>query len=171
MEREPADITYVGNAGLVLLSPFLPPLFDRLGLITRTGADRPLLDPRAVYLLQYLAEARWDATEPELTLNKLLCGFDPATPAIASVTPTPEEVDNCDSLLQAAIHNWPAIRNTSPAGLRENFLQRAGRLTRHDARSTLDVERRTIDVLTDQIPWNRSIVFHRWMSEPLHINW
>jgi hypothetical protein len=33
------------------------------------------------------------------------------------------------------------------------------------------VQRKTLDVLVDQIPWSVSVVYHRWMAQPLYVTW
>ncbi|MES2452815.1 MAG: contractile injection system tape measure protein [Pseudomonadota bacterium] len=173
---ETGAMSYVRNAGLVLFNPFLPHFFERLGVLT-AGADGIAritgIDSisRAVHLLQYLVDERCDRPEPELILNKLLCGADAAAPVARSIVPDAGDRAICDEMIRAMIGNWTIVRNTSPTGLRETFLQRDGRLRREESRWTLDVERKTVDVLTDQIPWNRAVVYHRWMPQPLHVNW
>ncbi|WP_448205619.1 contractile injection system tape measure protein [Azospirillum sp. sgz302134] len=167
---------YVGNAGLVLLNPYLPALFDRLGVLTvgEDGVARVTgleATSRAVHLLQYLADGRCDRPEPTLVLNKLLCGLDPAIPVEPAIQPTDEQLGLCDGLLGAVIGNWPIIRNTSVAGLRETFLAREGRLERGADRWTLTVQRRTVDVLVDQVPWSFAVLYHSWMRAPLHVSW
>jgi hypothetical protein len=171
---ENADRLYVENAGLVLLNPYLPALFDRLGLLSRKE-DRPFIAEaaagRAVRVLQYLADGRGEAPEPALALNKLLCGLSPEHAVGAGAGPDEADRQVCDSLLQAVIANWPIIKNTSIEGLRETFLQRQGRLERGQERWNLQVQRKSLDVLVDQIPWTISTVFHRWMAEPVHVTW
>ena len=172
----PGTALYIANAGLILFNPFLPRFFERLGVLTQGEDGIPRIKgieaaSRAVHLLQYLVDARLDRPEPDVLLNKLLCGLPPATPVARSIEPEPGDLALCEGLVAAVIANWPAIANTSPAGLRETFLQRDGRLRRGDDRWTLEVDRRTVDVLVDQIPWNRALVFHRWMAHPLHVNW
>ncbi|MEA3066484.1 MAG: hypothetical protein QOJ27_2945, partial [Sphingomonadales bacterium] len=167
---------YVGNAGLILVNPFLPRLFERLGLFSQDGDGVQRIagiEPasRAVHLLQYLIDERCDRPEPDLALNKLLCGIPIAAAVARRIEPTAEELAICDGLIRAMIGNWPAMKGTSPAGLRETFLQREGRLRRGEERWTLDVERKTVDVLVDQIPWSWAIVYHRWMPEALHVTW
>jgi hypothetical protein len=166
----------IGNAGLVLLSPYLPSLFDRLKLLTPGETGRPRIEgaetiSRAVHLLQYLADGRLDAPEPLLVLNKLLCGLSPATPVARSLEADPADLDLCDGLLRAVIANWPMIGAASPAGLRETFLSRTGRLLRGDARWGLRVQRKTLDILVDHIPWSFALVYHRWMVEPIDVTW
>jgi hypothetical protein len=170
------ETVYLANAGLVLLHPFLPHFFRALNLLrdhpasiaNTAGADDAT---RAVHLLQYLVDQRCDAAEPELVLNKLLCGLAPDTPVGRAITPTPDELAVCDSLLGAVIGNWAAIAATSRAGLRETFLQRDGRLQLRDGKWKLTVARKTVDVLVDMLPWAISMVLHPWMPAPLSVEW
>jgi hypothetical protein len=69
------------------------------------------------------------------------------------------------------IANWPVIRNTSLAALRETFLQREGRLLRGEGRWSLRVQRKGLDVLTDRVPWSFATVYHDWMADPIHVTW
>lgn len=170
------ETLYVGNAGLILFNPFLPHFFERLGLLTHGGDGAPAIvgtdaASRAVHLLQYLVDEHCDRPEPQLVLNKLLCGVAASAPILRAIEPMEAERGVCDEMLRAVIGNWTIIRNTSPAGLRETFLQREGRLQRGDDRWTLQIQRKTVDILTDQVPWNRSVVYHRWMAAPLHVTW
>ena len=173
---EPDQPIYIGNAGLVLLGPYLPALFNRLDLLT-TGEDgAPRIVgvealSRAAHLLQYLVDGRLDAPEPELALNKLLCGAAIAQPIAPRITPDPTDLEQCDGLLKAVIANWPRLGQSSLAALRETFLQREGRLLRVDTGWGLTVQRRAVDVLTDQVPWSFSMIYHRWMADPIHVTW
>jgi hypothetical protein len=175
-EPQPGDRFYVANAGLVLFNPFLPRFFERIGVLVPDAQGVPRVTgieaaSRAVHLLQYLVDERCDAPEPDLALNKLLSGIPLAAPVARAIEPTEADRAICGELIQAVIGNWPIIKNTSPAGLRETFLQRDGRLRREPDRWTLDVERKTLDILVDQIPWSVALVYHRWMAEPVHVNW
>jgi hypothetical protein len=176
LEPQNGDTIYLHNAGLVLFNPFLPQFFKQLGLLSphHDGVERIAgteAASRAVHLLQYLVDARCDTPEPELVLNKLLCGLALEQPVAPAIVPSDAERAVCDDMIAAMIGNWSIIGGTSPAGLRETFLQRDGRLLRHDERWTLSVQRKTVDVLVDQIPWNRAIVMHGWMTQPLYITW
>ena len=175
MPPESDDAIFIGNAGLVLFNPYLPMLFERLGLLTDTDKGPRIVDAdamsRGVHLLQYLVDGRLDAPEPELVLNKLLCGLPTAQPIAASIAPSAADIAMCDGLIAAVIGNWSILGNTSPAGLRDTFLQREGRLTHGADRWTLVVPRKTVDVLVDQVPWSFAMLYHRWMSEAVHVTW
>jgi hypothetical protein len=176
LSAEPDHALYVANAGLVLLNPYLPMLFERLGVLSTDEDGKPRIRgleaaSKAVHLLQYMADGRFDAPEAELALNKVLCGLPTAQPIEPSITPRPEDIEVCDGLLKAVIANWPIIKNTSIAGLRETFLQRDGRLVHDGDRWELLVQRKSLDVLVDQVPWSFSVIYHRWMPEALHVTW
>lgn len=188
------EAIFIDNAGIVLAGPFLPHLFAKLDmLVKREEAAEPppamppgvppprprtterLRDPetasRAVHLLQYLVDGRTDAPEPTLVLPKVLCGVPIAAPIAKQIDLTPAEREACDRLLRSIIVNWRIIPNTSVAGLRETFLQREGKLVLDDDRFVLRVQRKTVDVLVDQIPWSIAILYHPWMPSPLHVTW
>ena len=174
-QAEPADAVYIANAGLVLFNPFLPVFFERLGVLSRAPGKPRIAGleaaSRAAHLLQYLVDQRCDRPEHGLLLNKLLSGTAPADPLLPAIEPGAGETELCAGMTRALIGNWPAIRDAAPDGVRETFLQREGRLTRGPGRWDLLVQRRTVDVLTDLIPWNRSVVFHPWMAEAVHVTW
>ncbi|MBB6250759.1 contractile injection system tape measure protein [Nitrospirillum iridis] len=167
---------HIHNAGLVLFNPFLPQFMERLGVVTEGPDGRKRVSgvepsTRAVHLLQYLVDGRLDRPEPDLVLNKLLCGLDPAAPVGPTLDATPDDLALCDGLLGAVIAHWPIIKNSSVAALRETFLQREGRLERETDRWALLVQRKTVDVLVDQVPWSYATLYHKWMGEPLHVTW
>jgi hypothetical protein len=174
--EDQAEPVYVTNAGLVLAGAFLPHLFAQLDLLETDDRGRPRLRDadavsRAVHLLQYLVDGSTDTPEPLLVLNKLLCGVPPQTPVERAVEPAVRERELCDRLLGAMLARWPALDHTSIEGLRETFLQREGRLELVPGQHRLTVQRKTLDVLVDQVPWSASVIFNDWMAEPLHVSW
>jgi hypothetical protein len=175
-EDDGGEAVYVANAGLVVAGPFLPHLLQALDLLVMEEGGRVRLRDeraagRAVHLLQYLVDGRTDAPEPLLALNKILCGLSPAAPVPKAVELREDERAAGDRLLKSLLSGWTCLSNTSVAGLRETFLQREGRLTRSPEGWRLAVQRKTLDVLVDQIPWSVSIVYHRWMAQPLYVTW
>ncbi|MGK5011327.1 contractile injection system tape measure protein [Janthinobacterium sp. MDB2-8] len=166
--------SYIANAGLVLVHPFLPRLFKKLDLLTTGDNGRPQLlgehGARAVQLLQYLADGRTNAPEPELVLNRLLCGLSPDFPA-PPIDLSDEETAAGNQLLGAVIGNWPNMQKTSPEALRETFLQRDGRLQWIDGQCSLTIARKTVDVLVDQVAWGFAVIQHPWMRQTLNVTW
>jgi len=162
---------YISNAGLVLTSPFLPHLFRTLDMIENGGWKDAASAARAPHLLQWLVDGAGTAPEPMLALNKVLCGLPLSAPLDNSVEITEREQQTCTQLLQAMISNWTPIAQSSVTALRETFLQREGKLQEQADRWILHVQRKTVDMLVDQIPWSFSFIHHPWMTKPLHVTW
>lgn len=168
--------TYISNAGLVLAAPFLQRLFELLDMLKKTEKNHlewrdAAAVSRAVHLTQFLVDGRTDSPEPLLVLNKVICGIPIEQPVEAKIAPTGEEKSACENLLQSMISNWPILSNTSIAALRETFMQREGKLEGLDDRWTLRVQRKTVDVLVDRIPWSISVIRLPWMPKPLYVTW
>jgi Contractile injection system tape measure protein len=168
---------YIDNAGLVLATPFIPHLFRELGMLEKTEGDalrlkEPATATRAVHLQQYLVNSRTATPEPLLALNKILAGVPLGAVVGAHIEATERELELCGKVLASMLANWPALSTgTSPAGLQNTFMQREGRLTFDGDRWLLKVERKTLDILVDQVPWSFRMIFHSWMPQPLHVEW
>jgi hypothetical protein len=63
------------------------------------------------------------------------------------------------------------LKNTSAAGLREGFLQRPVKLFTKNGDIYLRVEKSSIDVLLDYLPWNLGIIMLPWMKDILRVEW
>ncbi len=167
---DPDDAIYIENAGLILLHPYLSGLFEILGILHDDGTISDM--PTALAILHFLATGLEAAEEHELVLPKLLCGLPPealpGTPHQLSI----EEKAEAQALLEAVVKHWGALRNTTPDGLRGNFLCRAGRLSpREDNEWRLLVERKTHDILLDRLPWGIGMVKLPWMTQMLWVDW
>lgn len=159
----------VDNAGIVLLHPFLPRLFEGLGV---SDGDVLVDSSRAMSLLHYLATGDRYAPEYRITLAKVICGVALDEPVEADEGLTEAEAVEAVALLEAAIGHWEALRGTSPDALRNEFLMRPGVLS-VDAFGgwLLRVETRTVDILLDQLPWGISMIALPWMSGLLRVEW
>ena len=159
---------YVGCAGVVLLHPFLPRLFEGLGIV----ADDKMVQPeRALGLLHFLATGQRIAPEYELLLPKLLCGV-PLEEPVPSPVLTAAEEDEAVALLAAVIRHWDALGDTSIEGLRGTFLARPGKLFRRDSGDdVLQVEGRPFDILLDRLPWGVGTIQLPWMRRILWVEW
>jgi hypothetical protein len=162
---------YIQNAGMILLWPFLHRFFETLGLV-ESGQFLSLEQAhRAVLLLQYLVDESLDVLESSLSLNKLLCGQDLSEPIPSVLVMTEAERVECEELLLAVIQNWSVLGNTSIAGLRQAFLQRAGVLKPHQDGWRLQIEHKTHDILVDQLPWSIRVIKLPWMEQVLYTEW
>ena len=162
---------FIVNAGTVLLHPFLKSLFNRLGLIK----DAVFIDEHAqetsLSLIHYLSTGQIEAKEFELTLAKVLCAYPLEKPVEPAEMLSHEFTQEADMLLEAAIGQWEILKNTSVAGLREGFLQRPGKLFSRNGNLWLQVEKSSIDVLLDYLPWNLSMIMLPWMKDILRVEW
>ncbi|HVS95059.1 MAG TPA: contractile injection system tape measure protein [Puia sp.] len=170
---------FVPYAGMVILHPLLPTFFTRLGLVKDGEFVDEAAQRRGLPLLHYAVTAgtytaddqEGGAPEYELSIARVLCGFPLSEPVARHFIPTAAEIEEIDGLLDACLAQWTKLGTTSRAGLRGNFLHRAGRLQQKDGRMRLDVERSSIDVLLDYLPWPLSLIRLPWMKEILHVNW
>ncbi|GAA4460556.1 hypothetical protein GCM10023189_35830 [Nibrella saemangeumensis] len=158
----------VANAGLVLLANFLPTFLERLNEVS----DNQLRHPgRMPMLLHYLATGETEAPEWQLLFPKLLCGLLPADTCDHRIKVTQEVAQEVQNLLHSVIEHWGRLRNTSPAGLREAFLQRTGQLTVEDTVYRLTIKEETLDVLLQFVPWSFRYVRLPWMPKLLATEW
>lgn len=159
---------FIDCAGVVLLHPFLPILFQRLDI----SADGQLVQPdRALALLHFLATGETGAPEHALALPKLLCGLEPSALIGAPVELSERERDEAHELLKSAIGHWGALGDASPDALRGNFLVRPGKLSRRADDDFLQVERQAFDVLLGRLPWGIAAVGLPWMKRLLWVEW
>jgi hypothetical protein len=165
------DGIYVRQAGLVLLHPFLEYLFIDYNLLEDGHFRDDMAAQTAVHMLHYLATGHEAPMEYELTFEKYLAGMDLEKPVDRFITLGDDMKEECDNLLKAAIGHWKALKNTSPDGLREGFLQRDGKLVLDGFQHRLIVEHQSIDVLLSHLPWGFGIIKLPWLNEQFMVDW
>ncbi len=167
---------YIENAGLVLLAPFLPLLFDTLKWTENERFSTIEHQKRAVLLTSYLTDSNISGTvkEHSLMLNKILCGYSIEDPLPDQYEPTDMEKQEIAELMDSVIVYWSAVLvGATPEILQQSFLMRKGKLTETDHGWTMLVERTGLDILMDisPPPWSFSFIFHNWMPKPLYVEW
>jgi hypothetical protein len=165
------DVLYLGNAGLVILWPFLENFFERLGLTEDKKFKDAAASQRAVGLLQYIADINESPQEILLPLNKVLCGMAPEEVFDFGAEITEGEKEECNDLLVAVIQQAPILNEMSNAGFRASFLLRQGQLGARDGNWLLRVERETHDIVLDRFPWSVHIVKLPWMETIMQVEW
>ena len=165
------DDLFISNAGLVLLHPYLELFFGHLGLVKQQEFVDPDIQQRCVLLLQYLASGNQEARETDLVLNKILCGLPVATPVDSTISLTDQEIAESESLLNAIINHWSVLKNTSPDGLRYNFIMREGKLSQSGMGWKLIVDRKAHDILLNNLPWGFSTIKLPWMQQLIQVEW
>jgi hypothetical protein len=171
-ENETNGLVYMArNAGIVLLAAFLPDFFDRLGMLENNRFVNKEAAHKAVHLVCYLATGKVREPEFRLLLEKLLCGIPAGEPVPFDVELQEHETNEANQLLQSVLSHWNSLKNTSIEGLRENFLKRDGLVNRKEENWLLRVERKTLDVLLDHIPWGISTIRLPWNHYTIEVEW
>ncbi|MGS2739385.1 contractile injection system tape measure protein [Sinomicrobium sp. M5D2P17] len=168
-EAESEKEVFVNNAGLILLHPFLKPFFLDCGLI---GPDNVFTDKElAAHLLHYTATGKEMETENVMLLEKFLCNIQPHEP-ISREIPLPDRLkEKSLELLASVTEQWKALKNTSAGTIRNEFIQRPGKLVVGKDNPRIIVERKTQDILLEKLPWNISIVKIPWIEKLIFVEW
>ena len=169
-EKDVGEIA-VQNAGQVLFHPFLKSLFQQFDWLDEAGRIRSKDRIKAVQALHYCATGSDQFFEGDLVLEKFLCGVPLKSALPASNLLTEEIKTEADTMLREVIKNWPALKNTSPDGLREMFVCRSGKLIQKDKNFKLIIERKTQDILLEKLQWNISIIKLPWSKELIFVEW
>ena len=163
---------FVDHAGLVLLHPYLEYLFLELDWMKNQKFRSDAARHRAVRLLTYLAVGEGPAPKAEPILAKLFCGLDFEVPTDPKLNLDERWKKEADTLTGAVIKHWKILKDTSPEGLRQSFLQRPGKLIRQEDNNwRLEVEPASYDMLLDHLPWGFGIIKLPWIKEMIIVNW
>ncbi|WP_338860208.1 contractile injection system tape measure protein [Mycetohabitans rhizoxinica] len=169
-----AEPLVAANAGLVLLWPVLPRLFQTFELVDADNRWQPDAARRAVALLDWLAAGQTPPADWRLPVPRLLCGLSPlpdnVQPTDWPVLDEPQQV-YADSWLNTTLAVLPGLQRLSVTDMRAFFLQRTGMLTADTRRLTLAVERDAIDVLLSQVPWPLTQIALPWLPSPIEVEW
>jgi hypothetical protein len=162
---------FVALAGLILIHPFLSSFFGRLNLLENKQFINDLAKEKAVFILYYLATGNTVAAEHELVIPKMLCGLAVENTVSNTIALSHHEIEEADELLKAVIAQWSILKSTSPAGLRESFLQRNGKVFTKNDDIIIQVETSSIDMLLDHLPWGLNIIKLPWVNNIIRTEW
>jgi len=162
---------YIENAGLVIIAPFLSRLFKKLNIIDEGEFGSEVQKEKGVHILQYLVNGKSHNPEYLLQLNKLLCGLKIDDVISIEYELRDLEKTECENLLESIIKNWNSLKNTSIESFRNSFLARKGVLRFSENGWTLNVERKSYDILLNSLPWSISIIKLKWMKKALFVEW
>ena len=167
------DKLYIQNAGLVLLWPYLPRLFNILELTNDNEFINRHAAVKACLVLQYLAQGEDpEFFEPMLPLNKLLTGIDIFDPVdLQTGELTPGERETCNNMLGAVIANFDMWKGLSLDGLRSAYMRREGIISERDGHWVLQVHRETFDIILDRLPWGKNFIKLPWMTNLIYVEW
>jgi Contractile injection system tape measure protein len=158
--------------GLVLLGPYLPALFGEAGYLNEENTFKNKEAAfRAVFLLHYICTGKTKAPEYALPLHKLLCGlpFNKSIPK--SIRLTKKEKQEADDLLDAMAEQWTSLRSPYGDAIRQNFMQRTGIIDRKDNAWLVRIQRKSLDILMDSLPWSISVIRLPWTQHLIQTEW
>jgi hypothetical protein len=161
----------VRHAGIILLAPYLKNYFSKTGLLENSLWINNDARYKGIILLKYLSSGIFKNYEYQLILEKILCGTTPAEPVPSDIELSDSDIEESELLLASVIENWKALRNTSVTGFRETFLKRDGIITGSGKDWLLQVERKTVDVLLESIPWGYSTIKLPWNDYLINTEW
>lgn len=164
------EIIYLPCAGILLLHPFLKTLFHDRGLLHGGHFVDEEARQRGAQLLGYLATGHTQTPEYELGFAKLLTGVD-LEAALESAWFDEPDIAACDALLAAVLGHWTALRSSSAAWLRSQFLLREAKLETVDGGYRVTVERRAQDVLLARLPWGLGVISLPWLEQRIFVQW
>ncbi|URM35649.1 contractile injection system tape measure protein [Flavobacterium anhuiense] len=169
-ENDIISESYVDNAGLVLIHPFLKSLFENCKLLNK---DNTINDPEvAAHLLHYAATGKEQDYENAMVFEKFLCNIPIAEPIERNITLSEEMKKEAFTMLQAVLSNWDIMKKSSAELLQNEFLQRPGKLDINgDESPVITMERKTQDILLDKLNWNLSIIKLAWKKRIIYVNW
>ena len=162
---------YVDNAGIVLLSPYLPRLFSMMSLTESNNFKGEQEQLKALAVTYYLVTGKDKSPNEQYIINKLFVGMNISKPIPQLPELTKEEKETCESLLKAVLQNWGKLRNTSIMTLREAFLMRSSKVEIKEDSIHLTVEEKAYDMLLDSVPWNFRMIKFPWMEKRIEVRW
>lgn len=168
------DYIPVGNAGVVLLTPWFPRLFGMLGLLNEKQKDFKDMTSRvrAIYIIQRLVTfEEKEYKEKELAFNRILVNCPFSEPLPVNMELTEKEIQVVESMLNGVKENWTKVQNISIKGFQYNFIERSGRLEQKEEKWVLSVDPRPYDMLLDSVPWSYTKVRFPWLKKQIHVSW
>ena len=159
----------IKNAGLILIHPFLKQFFASCNL---SNDKNEIIKPtEAVHLLHYVATKKEKQLESNLIFEKFLCNVPIHQTIERNITLSDELKENAENLLQSIVQNWEILKNSSSDLIRNEFIQRQGKLDLTKDNPHITIERKTQDILLDKLPWNYSLCKLPWMKTLLFTDW
>ncbi|MQL48537.1 hypothetical protein GEA64_11435 [Photorhabdus khanii] len=160
----------INNAGILILWPMLPALFNQLGLLETQKFIHRQAQFNAVDLLDYLIWGTEERPAERKALNYVLCGLM-ADKNITSLPIEPEKQLIADQWLDAVIAQLPGWKKLSRNDVRQLFLQRPGELLADEQEIKITIQHQPFDALLADWPWPLNIAKLLWLDRPLRIDW
>ncbi|OCA54323.1 contractile injection system tape measure protein [Photorhabdus namnaonensis] len=160
----------VNNAGILVLWPMLPALFNQFGLLEEQKFIHRQAPFSAINFLNYLTWGNEEIQTELNILNNVLCGLM----ADEVIQLTPLELEKqliIDQWLDAIISQLPGWEKLSRNDARQLFLQRSGELLINEKEIKITIKHQPFDVLLADWPWPLNIAKFPWLDRHLLIDW
>lgn len=161
----------VSDSGIVLLAPYIPTLFNRLGFVENNAFKSVELRLKALAILHFAVFGDYKVPQIHSLMMNIFCGYERNFVPQIMPSLTDDEKSMVNGLLDAVVKNWGAVGSTSADGLRSGFLIRKGTLNDEDACLKLKVSQNAYDMLLDKLPWGYSMVKLPWMKSRIDVEW
>uniref|UniRef100_UPI001E5EE916 contractile injection system tape measure protein n=1 Tax=Photorhabdus aegyptia TaxID=2805098 RepID=UPI001E5EE916 len=160
----------VSNAGILVLWPMLPSLFNQFGLLEKQKFVHRQAQFSAVNFLDYLIWGNEKIQTERNILNNVLCGL--TADEIIQLTPIePEKQLIIDQWLDVIISQLSGWKKLSRDDARQLFLQRLGELLINEQEIKITVQHQPFDILLADWPWPLNIAKFPWLDRHLLIGW
>ena len=119
------DYLQINNAGLVLLTPWLPKLFTILGYLNENKKDfnDNVSRIQAIFILQYLVLLEESPyKEQDLAFSRMLVNLPFSVPLPKTLDLTEQEIKTAGEMLSGIKVNWEKMQNTSIKGFLHSFI-------------------------------------------------
>ncbi|CAM1345295.1 contractile injection system tape measure protein [Tenacibaculum amylolyticum] len=167
--KQPSKAFFIRNAGLILIHPYLKQFFKACDFLDE---DDTIIDPElAAHVLHYIATKKEQQIESNLVFEKFLCNIPIDHPIERDIELTDEIKAKAEELVAAVTRNWEVLKDSSPDLIRNEFIQRSGKLDLTEDNPKLTVERKTQDILLDKLPWNISLCRLPWIEHLIFTDW
>jgi hypothetical protein len=162
----------IANAGLILVHPYLRYVFRDLEW---TNSDHQFVNinaqQKAILWLQYLINGKSRQPEHALVLNKILCGWPVHMPLPGRCNFSGKEKQAVQDIIDSLREHWRVLKNTSQQGLVVSFIERPGVIEKTNNDYLLRIERNTIDILLESLPFGIQTIKLPWNEYIIHTEW
>ncbi|WP_289993351.1 contractile injection system tape measure protein [Photorhabdus laumondii] len=160
----------VNNAGILMLWPMLPALFNQLGLLEGKKFIHRQAQYHAVNFLDYLIWGTDETPAERKKLNNILCGLM-INENTESISVEPEKQLITTQWLDTIITQLPGWKKLSCNDVRQLFLQRPGELLVNEQEIKITIQPQPFDALLADWPWPLNIAKLPWLDRSLLIDW
>lgn len=162
----------IKGCGLALLLPEVTGLFNLCGLLTEGSFTNNDARLRAVALLHYVIYGtESNAMASRLVIANTLCNVDKLIAELPIPKLTPKERLYADAMLLKVCDNCSRLRNATVDVIRENFIQRNGKLINDGSNLKIAIKKRAHDVLLGNYLSESYKATLPWLNKEVVLSW